>query len=358
VTAARTNAVVLGERGRTRLEARPVPSPGPGELLLRLRACGLCGTDLFKIENGAAPPGTVLGHEVVGTVEASGEGLEGFQPGDRVVVPHHVACGRCTLCLRGSETLCAAFRENLLEPGGFSELILVRERAARQAVRRVPDTVPDEAAVFMEPAACVIRAASRSGLPGAPDPEPPCAVVIGAGSMGLLHVLVLRALHPRLTIIACDVVDERLRIAERLGADAGRTPGEGLEAEVREATSGLGADAVFDTVGGARVLEAALGLTREGGTVVLFAHAPAGERATFELNPLFKAERRISGAYSGSLAEQETAHALIAAGRLDPSPLVTHTLPLSRFEEALELARSRQALKVLLVPDGGTSRRP
>jgi len=179
--------------------------------------------------------------------------------------------------------------------------------------------------------------------------------VIGAGSMGLLHVLVLRALHPRLTIIASDVMEERLRLAEGLGADAGRTPGEGLEAEVREATSGLGADAVFDTVGGARVLESALRLTREGGTVVLFAHAPSGDRAGFELNPLFKAERRVVGTYSGSLGEQETAHALISARRLDPSPLVTHRLPLSRFGEALELARSRQALKVLLVPDGPAS---
>jgi L-iditol 2-dehydrogenase len=350
------SAVVLGEGGRTRLETRSLPPPGAGELLLRLRGCGLCGTDLFKIEYGGAAPGTVLGHEVVGTVEAVGDGVEGFQPGDRLVVPHHVSCGRCALCLRGSETLCAGFRENLLEPGGFSELVLVRERAARLAARRVPEAIPDEAAIFMEPAACVVRGVSRSGLPAADaGGEPPCAVVIGAGSMGLLHVLVLRALHPRLTIIASDVMEERLRLAEGLGADAGRTPGEGLEAEVREATSGLGADAVFDTVGGARVLESALRLTREGGTVVLFAHAPSGDRAGFELNPLFKAERRVVGTYSGSLGEQETAHALISARRLDPSPLVTHRLPLSRFEEALALARSRQALKVLLVPDGPAS---
>src|SRR5881296_3191137 len=124
--------------GTVRLEERPRPEPGPGEVLLRLRVAGLCGTDLFKLAHRTAAAGAVLGHEVVGTVEALGRGAGQFRAGDRVVVPHHVPCGECDLCARGSGPMCPAFRENLLEPGGFSEWVLVRERAARLVARRVP----------------------------------------------------------------------------------------------------------------------------------------------------------------------------------------------------------------------------
>jgi L-iditol 2-dehydrogenase len=255
--------------------------------------------------------------------------------------------------------MCPAFRENLLEPGGFSELVLVRERAVRLAARKVPDDIPDAAAIFLEPAACVLRGILRAGLPaaGSPKETPGCAVVLGAGSMGLLHILVLRALHPRLKILAADTLGERLRLALELGADRAEVPvNEQISSLVRETTGGLGADAVFDTVGGASLLELALGLMREGGTVVLFAHAPENERARFDLNELFKHERRIVGTYSGARREQHQIYELIERGRLDASRLVTHRLPLSRFDEAVELTRARKALKVLLVPEGGEKR--
>ncbi|HVR73719.1 MAG TPA: alcohol dehydrogenase catalytic domain-containing protein [Planctomycetota bacterium] len=350
--------VACAPEGRTVLESRPRPSPGPGEVILGLRACGLCGTDLFKLSSGTAVPGSVLGHEVVGTVEGLGERLEdgsgGLELGDRVVVTHHVPCGECDLCLRGSETLCAVFRENLLEPGGFSELVLVRERAARLAAWRVPGDVPDEAAVFLEPAACVLRGIHRSGLTTREDGRgrAPCVVVLGAGSMGLLHLLVLRAAIPRVRVLLADHVAERLRLAERLGAESACVPGEeGIIRAVRDATGNFGADAVFDTVGGQAALDASLSLVREGGTMVLFAHAPEGERGSFDLNRLFKNERRIVGTYSGAVVEREEVRRMIESQRLDASVLVTHRLPLSRFAEAVELSRARKALKVLLVPD-------
>ena len=348
--------VVYAGGGRSRVETRASPEPGPGEMLLRLRICGLCGTDLFKLKVDSVPPGTVLGHEIVGTVEALGRDVRGFARGDRVVVPHHVACGQCAQCLRGSDTLCAVFRENLLEPGGFSELVLARERAVRWAARKVPEGVSDDAAVFLEPSACVLRGIRRSGLPsdGAGDAPPGCAVVLGAGSMGLLHLLVLRAVDPRLRIVVTDTLEERLGLARRLGAGKTLNPArEAVGEAVRKLTGGLGADAVFDTVGGAALLDEALNMTREGGTVVLFAHAPAGEGARFDLNKFFKNERRVMGTYSGGLKEQEEIHQLIATGRLDASALITHRLPFSRFEEAVELCRALKALKVILEPDGG-----
>jgi L-iditol 2-dehydrogenase len=351
------------EGGAVRVESRPRPEPGPGEMLLSLRCAGLCGTDLFKIRYGTVPPGTVLGHEVVGTVEALGAGVTGFAAGDRVVVPHHVACGECALCRRGSETLCAVFRENLLSPGGFSDRVLVRERAVRRATFGLPDHVTDEAAVFLEPAACVLRGIRHARLaemasPAAPGP-PPVAVILGGGSMGLLHLLILKALFPDLRTAVSDPLEDRRDLALRLGADAVASPDDARAAV--EAMSGgfgglggLGADVAFDTVGGAGPLDAALALTREGGTVVLFAHAPgsgsSAERAGFDLNAFFKSERKLIATYSSALAEQREIYRLLATRRLDPSPLVTHRLPLSRLAEAIQLAHARQALKILLVP--------
>lgn len=344
----RSRVVACAGGGATRLESRTLRPPGPGELLLETRVSGLCGTDLFKLSNDTASPGAVLGHELVGTVVASGADVGAFPPGSRVVVPHHVACGRCPLCLRGSPTLCDVFRENLLEPGGFSDLVLVRERAVKLAARIVPEGVSDEAAVFLEPAACVLRGLDRSGLlaPGAP---PGTALVLGGGSMGLLHLLVLRAARPDVQCIVADTVPERLALARKLGARAAEAPGGELGRAVAEASGGLGADAVFDTVGGARVLATALELSREGGSIVLFAHAAAGERAGFELNELFKHERRILGTYSGALEEQDRIYQLLLSGRLDASPLVTHRLGMSRFDEGVDLSRARKALKVLYV---------
>jgi L-iditol 2-dehydrogenase len=345
-----TVAACAGQ-GTVRLESRPRPEPRPGEMLLRLRCAGLCGTDLFKIHYGTVPPGTVLGHEVVGSVEALGAGVTGFAPGDRVVVPHHVACGVCALCRRGSETLCPVFRENLLSPGGFSDHVLVGERAVRRATFGLPEHIADEAAVFLEPAACVLRGIRHARLAETVlSGDSPVAAILGGGSMGLLHLLVLKVLFPALRIAISDPLEERRTLALRLGADAATAPAEARTA-VETLSGGLGADVIFDTVGGAGLLDTALNLTREGGTVVLFAHAAEGERSAFDLNSFFKSERKLIATYSSALAEQREIYRLLATRRLDPSPLVSHRLPLSRLGEAIELARERRALKVLLTPD-------
>ncbi len=348
----RTPVVAVAAGGSTRREERVLPALSPGEILLRLRGCGLCGTDLFKLDHQSAPDGAVLGHEVVGDVVET-RAPERFAIGDRVVVPHHVPCGECALCRRGSETMCDVFRENLLSPGGFSEFLVVGERAVRLAAQLVPEEISDDAAVFLEPAACVLRGIERSALAAVPEEIEPsgCAVVIGGGSMGLLHLLTLRAWRPSLRIVLSDPVAERRRLALELGAAAAPPPGEEAGSAVEALTSGLGADAAFDTVGGAAVLDGALALLREGGSAVLFAHARDGEAPSFHLNSLFKSERRVLGTYSGSLREQRTVFEWIAAGRLDASPLVTHRLPLARFDEAVALVRRREALKILLVPD-------
>lgn len=352
------NVVVCEGPNRTQLRRVARPRAARGELVLDLVCCGLCGTDLFKIAGDETEPGTVLGHELVGIVAEAGAGLEGFRPGDRVVVPHHVPCRACPLCRRGSETRCAAFRENLLVPGGFAESIRVLPRAVSLAARVVPDAVTSEAASFMEPGACVLRGIRRSGLfeEVAPDPDPRVAVVLGAGSMGLLHLLVLRAALPGCRVVLSDPVESRRALAVELGAAAAAGPGAELGDVVRRASDGRGADAVFDTVGGAALLDEGIALIRDGGTVVLFAHAGRGERASFDLNTMFKGEMRVVSTYSGTVEDQARVFEMIVSGALDPSPLVTHRIPLSRFDEAVALACDRAALKVMIVPDDRLSR--
>jgi L-iditol 2-dehydrogenase len=336
----------------TTLEARALPMPGPGEMLLGLRVVGFCGTDLFKLKTGSARPGTVLGHELVGEVIALGDGVEKFALGDRVVVPHHVPCGTCIYCRRANETMCEVFKENLMEPGGFADAILIRPRAVEFAARKVPDGLSDESAVFMEPAACVLRGIKRSGL-GAEG----IAVVLGAGSMGLLHLLVLKAVFPKVDVVMVDFDVDRLALAVELGAARTATPGEETIAAVRALTAGVGADAVFDTVGGEKALSSGIELTRAGGSIVLFAHAPDGQSAAVDLNAIFKSERRIIATYSGALREQQEVFDLLVSGRLDPTPLVTHTMPLDEFQRGMDLVVARKALKVLFTPSRASGTR-
>ncbi len=340
-----TRAVACATGGGTRNVELALDAPGPGEALLRVICCGLCGTDLFKLAHSSAPEGTVLGHELVGVVEAIGKGVVEVGPGDRVVVTHHAACGECTLCRRGADTQCAAFKENLLWPGGFSERLLVRPRAVAHAWR-VPDSVPDAAAAFLEPAACVLRGVDKAALP----PREGVALVIGGGAMGLLHLLMLRAVRPDLKVVVSEPEPERRRLARELGAVLAVAPGQLVEA-AQETSDGIGVDAAFDTVGGSGPLVDALAAMRPGGTAVLFAHADEGDPAGFQLNPFFKSERRLVATYSGGRGEQLRVVRLLAQGSLDPSPLVTHRLPLGRFDDAVALVRARHALKVLLEPE-------
>ncbi len=329
--------------GGLALGEAPEPRIGDGEALADLVLCGLCGTDLHKLEDPRQPAGDVLGHEVV--VRIADSRSDALAPGDRVAAPHHAPCGDCRLCRAGAETMCPDFAENLLDPGGFSERLRLGARAVRHTVRRLPSELGDEAAVFLEPAACVLRSVDRAGLAG----DTPEVTVIGAGSMGLLHLLVLRAVFPGARLVAAEPDPGRRAIALELGADVALPPAEVDEAARTDASAG-GADAVFDTAGGQDALDLALGATRAGGRVVLFAHAGRDPQVSLDIDAVFRGERQVIGACSSTPAEQARAFDLLRSGALDPTPLVSHRLPLNRADEAVRLYRSRAALKVLLHP--------
>jgi len=181
-----TAAVYVGN-GRVEARSLPVPAIGSGELLVALRSCGLCGSDIYKIVHGTVAAPAVLGHEVVGTVVAVGPGVQRFAPGSRVVVAHHVPCGACHYCRHGNVSMCRAFREGNLDPGGFAAFIRVPARHVAEVTLPVPDSLADAEAAFTEPLASCLRAVKRSPLEAGE-----AAVVVGLGSIGLLFIQLLR----------------------------------------------------------------------------------------------------------------------------------------------------------------------
>lgn len=328
-------------RGLERLVAEDWPRPaiGPGELLLRLRGCGLCGSDIAKLTPATKVP-SVFGHELVGDVIERGAGVEDFVVGDRVVAAHHVPCGDCHYCRRGSVSMCRRFKASHLDPGGFAEYVRVPAPNVRQATFRVPAHVSDEAASFVEPLGCCLRAVRRAGVrPG------DTAAVIGLGSIGGLFVVLLK--HAGAVVLGVDPLAERRDLARRLGAVAVEAS---LRPEtVRELSQGRGADQVFVTGGGADAVGAAAAALRDGGAVHVFAGgvAPA---IPVPLEALYHRELTISATYSSSPADLAEAHRLMTTGAIVVDGLISHRLPLERLADAVALMRERRALKVYLTP--------
>jgi L-iditol 2-dehydrogenase len=333
-------AVVLQRGGVLTAADVPRPAVGPGELVLRLRGCGLCGSDIAKLADPGARVPAVLGHEVVGDVAEAGDGVRGFAVGDRVVAAHHVPCGDCHYCRRGSESMCRAFKTSNLDPGGFAEFIRVPAANVRSATFRVPDHLTDEEASFVEPLACCLRAVERARVqPG------DTALVVGLGSIGCLIVQLCVRAGAR--VVGADQDAGRVALAQRFGATA-TLPADAL-ALTREASHGRGADHVIVTAGGVAVLPWALQAVRDGGAVHYFAGGP-GEALPIALDTLYHRELTVTTTYSSSPATLTRAFWLIAAGKIDVDDLVSHRLPLERLAEGVDLVRRRQALKVYVTP--------
>jgi L-iditol 2-dehydrogenase len=333
-------AAVYRGAGRLAAEDWPTPPIGAGEVLLRLRGCGLCGSDIAKLVDPATKVPAVFGHEVVGEVVSVGAGVSNCAVGDRVVAAHHVPCGGCHYCRRGSESMCAEFKTSNLDPGGFAEYVRVPAANARHAMFRVPAHVGDEAASFVEPLACCVRALRRARVqPG------DTAVVVGLGSIGCLFVQLLK--HAGAAVVGCDTLADRVALAGRLGADAGG-PAERAAAAARELSVGRGADQVIVTGGGAAVLSWAADVLRDGGAVHCFAGG-AGD-IPLALDRLYRRELTITATYSSSPADLTEAFRLIAGGTIEVGPLVTHRVPLEGLAKGVDLMRRREALKVYVTP--------
>jgi L-iditol 2-dehydrogenase len=325
---------------RLRVEEWPRPAVGPAELLLRLRGCGLCGSDIVKLVGPIAHP-MVLGHEVVGDVVEVGSGVSGFAVGDRAVAAHHVPCGACHYCRRGSGSMCRAFKASNLDPGGFAEYVRVPADNVRYATFRLPASLDDEAASFVEPLACCHRAVRRAGVS-----REDTAVVVGLGSIGCLFVQLLA--RAGATVIGVDRLPARALLAKRLGATAVGTPDD-VAATTRELSERRGADLVVVTAGGAGVLPWAADVVRDGGSIHYFAGG-GGDSLPLPLETLYHRELTVTSTYSSSPADLAAAFELLVTGEISVDGLITHRLPLERLEEGVDLMRRHLAVKVLVTP--------
>jgi L-iditol 2-dehydrogenase len=327
-------AAVQSAPGVIRLEDRPTPAIGPGELLLRVRGCGLCGSDLAKLRAPGRLP-AVLGHEVVGDVVGIGDGVDVIGEGDRVVVAHHVPCLACHYCRRGSVSMCRAFKQSNLDPGGFAEYVRVPAENVRHATFRVPPAIPDAVAVFTEPLACCLRAIKRTGV-GPGD----TLLVVGLGAIGgLLAQLGVRA---GARVIGTDLLEARRELGRALGVAAVAAP-EAAAGTVGRLTAGRGADCVLLTVGSPVLVREALGWARDGGQVHLFVGEGEGPLPVGEI---YHRELTLTATYSSSPADLAEAFELIVTGAVRVAELISHRLPLAQLGEAARLMERREALKV------------
>ncbi len=328
-----------------RVEERPVPQIGPGEMLVRVVASGICGSDVMEWYRLDRAP-LVLGHEIAGEVVVVGEGVERYREGDRVTVAHHVPCNTCHYCLSGNHTVCDTLRRTNFDPGGFAEYVRLPAINVDRGVFLLPDELSFEEATFVEPLACVLRGQRRASLrPGQ------SVLVIGSGISGILHIQLARALGVD-SVAAVDVSDYRLEAAKRLGADAVFHADDYTPARLRETNRGLLADIVIVCTGAVTAVNQALASVERGGTVLFFAPTAPGVTVPLAINDLFwRTEVTLTTSYAGSPADYAAALRLIRARRLPVREMITHRLSLAEAGLGFRLvAEAGESLKVIIEP--------
>ena len=338
-------AAVYYSNRDVRIEEVPAPSAGTGEIVIRIEASGVCGSDVMEWYRAPRAP-LVLGHEVAGEVVEVGEGVAAFAEGDRVVTTHHVPCGACRYCLSDRHPYCETLRTTHFDPGGFCERVRVPAIHVERGTLRIPDGVSFEAASFVEPLACAVRA-----LRVARFERGHTVAVLGSGISGALFLQLTRALGAR-RILATDVHPFRLDAALRLGADAAMgAASENVPARIRELNEGRGADTVIVTTAAPEAIAQGFRSADRGGTVLLFALAPPGRTLAFPLYDLWRDGVSIVHSYAGPPADMRAALDLIAARRVDVAATITHRLPLAETGRAFALVEAAaESLKVLVEP--------
>jgi L-iditol 2-dehydrogenase len=342
-----------------RVETVPVPEIGPGEILIRVAVCGICGTDLKKIHTGSHSAPRIFGHETAGTIAAIGEGVTNFTVGERVMVFHHVPCGKCYYCRKRTPAQCPVYKPAGVtagfEPsgGGFAEYVRVMDWIVRDGgVIRIPDGIPFEQAAFVEPLNTVLKGIKSLNIQ--PDET---VLVIGQGPIGILHASL--AARAGATVFASDLYPERHAIAAGFGLTHPIHPihagTEDVAARVKEATEGRGADAIIVAVGVNALIQTAMEAVRPGGKVLLFA-ATQHCQAAFDPAAVCMDEKTLLGSYSSSFDIQDEVSSLVFDGYhngFDLTRLISHRFPLEDAIEAIHLASNPSATSMKIMIEHG-----
>lgn len=329
--------IFLGN-GALEYQERAIPSvQSPQDVLVRVEACGICGTDLNIL---AAPPahkantGIVIGHEGVGVVEAVGRGVTSLRPGDRVVIAPRLTCGRCAYCRRGLDNQCTNYQTiGTTIDGAFAPYLCAPERA----FFRISPAVPRDDAALFEPLSCVVGAVKRAPIQAGDH-----VLIIGGGPMGLLFALHYRVLGAGRVIVA-DVAPYRLEFAQSIGVEALNVKEKEAAKALKELTE-LGADIVVDAVG--NQINTAIHCARRGGQIILFGLRPHDNPPVNQYT-ITRYDLTVHGAFVGLLPFAQTIQ-LLESRRIQPSQLITHRLPLSELAQGVELMRTQRAMKVVI----------
>ena len=336
-----------------RVETIPVPEIGPGEVLVKIHTCGICGTDLKKIHSGSHEAPRVFGHEMAGTVVETGEGVAGFAAGDRVMAYHHIPCRVCYYCRKQTFAQCEVYKRVgctagfAAAGGGFAEYIRVMDWIVQRGLVKIPDGIPFEQAAFLEPVNTCYKAIQMLDLQ--PDET---VLVIGQGAIGILLAALAQRTGAR--VLTSDLYPERHLVAAKFGLRHPLDARSDVGAAARGATEGRGADVALLAVGGDALIKVAMDAIRPGGRVVLFAQTQHGD-APFDPAAVCMDEKTLMGSYSASVAIQDEVTQMVFEGYesgFDLTQLISHRFPLEEAVAAIDLASHPRAdsLKIVIQP--------
>ncbi len=334
--------VTYDKKNKLKLTELPSPTIDSDEALLKVDVCGVCGSDLVKIKQGLVPDGTVLGHEVVGTIVEVGRNVRKWSTSQKVVVAHHVPCLNCYFCKSGNFSMCSQFKNTNLIPGGFAEYIKLSKAHLEQNTFLIPKgTVSDHEIAMTEPLACCLRAVNRAKVSTSN-----IALVIGLGSIGFMlgKLCINRGAHT----FGIDLLEERIKLAKETLSihDGYKADSQELKSWILNKTEGRGVDIVFLSSGSEKSLEPALGLIRPGGKIVVFSSIP--KELGFYNNEIYYRELSIIGSYSPSPIALKEAYQLIITGKIKLKNLITDVVSLKEFPTAIERCFNNKSLKMMV----------
>jgi L-iditol 2-dehydrogenase len=335
-------AVYYGQQD-IRIEEVPAPEIGEDEILVQMKVCGVCGSDLMDWYLESRAP-LVLGHEPAGVVAKKGRKVEDVDIGDKVFVHHHVACLTCYYCLSGDYTLCEQFHKTNIKPGGFAEYFRVPVPNLRLDTLKIPSSLSFEDATLIEPVGCCVRALRKCGVRAGNS-----IAVIGAGATGLIHAA-LAKIYGASPIIVSDLIDFRLSFAKKFGADVVvNSKREDLNETVKNETDGRGVDLAVVTAPSLEAYKAGIAVCRKGGKLCVFAPTTPGKHLEISPKELFFSELQIIPSYSTSHLETRAALRLIESGKIRIEELITHRFKLEETAKAFTTAlEGRESLKVVV----------
>ena len=339
------NVAVYYNNSDIRLEQAPVPDIGPGEILMKVLASGICGSDVLEWYRLHKAP-LVLGHEVAGQVVKVGERVKDFKEGDRIVAAHHVPCNTCFYCLTGHQTACDTLRRTNFDPGGFSEYIRLPAINVDRGTFPMPDGLSYEEATFHEPLGCVLRAFRKAQLQPGQN-----VLVLGSGIAGMLIIHLAKILGAG-KILAVDKVPFRLEMARKYGANEAVSPSQETSSHIKKMNSGRLADLVFVSTGAQQAHHQALECVERGGKVLFFGLTDPDFKLPVSINNLFvRNDITLTTSYGASPYDSWQALELMRAGRVDVGGMISHRLPLKETGKGFRLVlEAKDSMKVIIEP--------